>query len=927
MSVFFQRDFWLNLAGACVVATVAAVPVLMSGVMDRGYEIAKHALAAPLAVLALGAVLLAGGWNRCMRQAAAGRFAAASMAVFLVLAAISTAGSAYPEVAIFGGYYRREGLLAWCVYGAFFFAVLAWASRAGRVAALLDVLLLASAIPAAYAVQQRLDLDFYDVVARELTRPGGTLGSPLFLAAYLGLLLPITLVRCWLARRRAAELVLWLAVASMQFCGLLLTQTRGPLLAVVIGLLLLACCAAGYVRSRRIFLGAAAAFAFAVAALGAINTVAGARYWAQEVPVVRRLVFDLDRDAGAETQRASASAAARLAIWGAGLETFAAAPLENKLLGYGPESAFVHYFPHIPAVAVRLTGYEVYDTFDRMHADTLDIGLNFGVLAWLIYCVFFCAVMYVAARALWGVSGIVSLGVFAASACGGGVLAAVAAVQAGLASAAVPAFGLGMGAGWFTFMAGAGWRAAGNGVAAGPAPPPGRWVLLAGLTAALLVFWMDAQVNIPVLTTRLISFAIAALVLIIADGIIRGAGEESDFAFATDANLRVCGVVCALVAACAGFLPATSFSAGVSMPEMHSLRRVLAIIAFLMIAAFAAWGWARRSAGANGGVAQAWPAIVAGAPLFYAAAHHALVVSPGAALSLNHVQTVAIASFAGPACILAACIACAWLAVRGVALAAVGNSSPVSRAGRWSIAVIAVLVFLVAAQAWRATQADVALRLASKVSPNQAQLGEHLIAEAVRLLPYERHYRRQLVFERLGRAVAEIRNLNEAPPRALEVAARGAAVVDTLNAAERAARTAALLFPRDPWVVVALANVLQVAALRVLRPLDPGGGLRAAQEADALFSRVHRMFPGQPLFLRNWAQLRADQGDLAAAYRLLDQMESLIPNEPAPYVERIAIAKQAIDFKVFSETLARAKTMLDPQAFAQLRAVAKWQQD
>ncbi len=164
-------------------------------------------------------------------------------------------------------------------------------------------------------------------------------------------------------------------------------------------------------------------------------------------------------------------------------------------------------------------------------------------------------------------------------------------------------------------------------------------------------------------------------------------------------------------------------------------------------------------------------------------------------------------------------------------------------------------------------------------------------------MPYERYYRRQLVFDLLGRAVADIPQLAEFP-------ARIPGVVRNLAAAETAARTAALLFPRDPWVVGALANVLQVEALRSLRPLDPAGGLRAAQEANQLFAHAHRMFPSEPLLVRNWAQLMFDQGNLPDAYRLLDVMEKLIPEDSEPYAERITMAKQAHDQATISATLA-----------------------
>ena len=665
MNIFFQRAFWLSLAGACVVAIVAAVPVLMSGVMDRGFEIAKQSVAEPLAVLAFGAVLLAGGWNRLMRQGTATKIAAGSFVAFLLLAIVSTAMSENPEVSIFGGYYRREGLLAWGVYGAFFFAVLGWAHRADRVELFLDVLLLASVIPAAYALQQRLDLDFYPLGGRDFTRPGGTMGSPLFLAAYLGLLLPITTARCWQARRELPELALWLLVALLQTCGLLVTQTRGPLMAVFGGMLMLACFAAGYMRARRVFLGAAAAFVLAVAALIAINTLPSARQWAQDMPVVSRLVSNLGRDAGAETQRASRSAGVRLEIWGAGVETFAAAPLERQLLGYGPESAYMHYFLHMPASVMRLAGYGAYATYDRMHADALDIGLNFGGLAWLVYCLFFGSVIFAAARALFGLSGSTPLWVFLACTVGGGVVAATAAVRTGLASAAVPAFGLGIGAGWFLFMIGCAWRALKQGASRISAQQSDRWALLAALISALLVFWVDAQINIPVLTTRLISFAIAALILIIANEIVRDGGNDTDSEPVAGNNLWVWGVACSLVAACASCLPIVMLDASTSA---HWFRRALPVLPLFFLAAFAGWAIARRSASLDGGAIPSRITVAVGLPFIYGAIHFALMVKLEVAITLNNAQSIAIASFAAPVFIFGMCIAYAVFANRSAAL-------------------------------------------------------------------------------------------------------------------------------------------------------------------------------------------------------------------------------------------------------------------
>jgi hypothetical protein len=914
LSIIFQRAFWLNLAGASITAIVAATPILSNSVMDRGFEIAKQCVAEPLAVLALGAVVLALGWRWILRRGAPTRIAAGSLVVFLFLAVASAALSENVEVAIFGGYYRREGLLAWGTYGAFFVALLGWARAAGRVGGFLDVLLLASVVPASYALQQRLDLDFFPVGVHELARPGGFLGNPLFLGAYLGLLLPVTAVRCWSVRGNRRALALWLAVFALQAGGLLIAQSRGPLLASFAGLLLVACFAAAYARARSIFLGSVLALALATVALISINTLPSAKHWAQDVAVVSRLVFNTGRDAGADTQRASSSAAARLAIWGAGIETFAVAPLGNKLLGYGPETAYMHYFSHLPASVMRAVGYGAYHTYDRMHADALDIGLNFGVLAWFAYCMFFGAVMFAAARALFGIDAKASRWIFVASATLGGAISAIAAVRAGLAAAAVPAFGLGIGAGWFLFMAGCAWRAITLGLPATAALQPGRWVLLSGLVSSLLVFWVDAQVNIPVLATRLISFAIAALILVVADDIARDDASGGESKSAANDDLWVWGIGICMTATLASCLPVTLLDTSMSTQAAHWLRRAVPVVALVCAAVFYGWQRARR-----GGVAvRAWFLIAGGLPLLYGVCLYALAVLPDSSVDFGQVRTISIASCAGAAFIFTMCIACARY--EGKRAAPAVDAQPFSKLARWSVGAVAIPVLLVANLNWRAVHADVASALAHQAAAKQPQLGEQFIAEAIRLMPHERYYRRQLVFDLLGGAIADIRVLDQAPERI-------PVVMRKLAYAESAARAAAMRFPRDPWVIAALANVLQVHALRLIRPLDAEGGLRAALEANQLFAQAHLMFPSEPLLLRNWAQLLFDQGNAADAYRLLDRMEKLIPNDLEPYAERIVMAKQTHDYITIKKTLARASVTLEPRDFDQLSIVARQQQN
>ena len=914
--MLFQRAFWLNLAGACLVAVVAAVPILTNDVMDRAFEIAKQSVAEPLSLLAFGAALLAGGWRSVLQQTIATRIAAISFATFLGSAAVATILSDTPEVALFGGYFRREGLIAWCAYGAFFFGLLGWAQHSGRSLDFLDALLLASVIPAAYTIQQRLGLDFYVNIDRDTTRPGGTLGNPLFIAAYLGILLPVTVARCWRARGVRVELLIWSCLLVLQGCAFLIAQSRGPLAAVIAGLTTLALLIAGYARGKRIFLAAIVVPALAVSLVLALNMLPRAKHWAQDTPFLSRLVFDMSRDAGEATWRASRSIATRVGIWEAGNATFAAAPLQNQLLGYGPESAHMHFLLHLPASVMRTESYVQDIAWDRLHADALDIGLNFGLVGWLCYCIVFAAAIYASARALFGLNGRGPPWMFLGFMFAGGTLASLTAVLPGFGSAAVPAFGLGVGAGWIFFLVCCAWRALRHGVPRTVGRPADDWMLLAALTASLLVFWIDVQVNVPVLTTRLIAFGLVALILVMAgnfsDPKARATGAES----AGWGRLWVWGVAFSLVAACASFLPVVSFEP--AMPEQDTQRWWLRMMPMLAAAAFAVWTASTQAQQVAGGakVARAWVAIAAGVPLFYAAAHFALALRLGPEVSLGDVQRVAMASFAAPLFIFATCIALASMASLHPAKAmepAISGSAP------YAMIAVAASVLAVVYFDWRGSRADVAWRAAQWPRVNQAQASEQLAQEAIRLMPFERVYRKQLVIHLLGKAVSDIRRLRRGQDRY-------PMVERNLAEAERQAREALRLRPRDPAFVLALANVLQMRALRILRSHDPARGQNAAVEANQLFETAHKMFPAQPIVLRNWAQLLFDEGNLADAYLLLDLMEKLIPDQVDPYAERIIMARQAGDSAVVSATVERARRVLEEPLFRQLLTVAKAQQ-
>ena len=202
---------------------------------------------------------------------------------------------------------------------------------------------------------------------------------------------------------------------------------------------------------------------------------------------------------------------------------------------------------------MQTDGYWQSNSYDRFHADILDISLNYGLLGWLAYCSFFAVAVLAAARALFGLSGAGTVGLFAGLTLAGAVSGAWLANWIGLRAAMAPAAGLGIGGAWLLFLMACSWRAARRGLPDALRSQPLAWLLLAGLVSSLLVFWIDAQVNIPVLTTRMISFGIGALVLAVAAELAGPAASEDPYDAQEDVSW---GTVLPLVAACASFLPA-----------------------------------------------------------------------------------------------------------------------------------------------------------------------------------------------------------------------------------------------------------------------------------------------------------------------------------------------------------------------------------
>jgi O-antigen ligase/tetratricopeptide (TPR) repeat protein len=161
--------------------------------------------------------------------------------LFLLSAALSTAFSINPLIALVGTHDSHAGLCTLAAYGVLFFAARGLCRGHDDARLLLGGCLVAGGVAAAYALLQFLGLDpvHWDDPSKvgAYVRPFGTLGNPNLLAAYLVMTLPLTVFFA----ARAARARRWLTLAALAMVGLLssaaivLSVSRAAWLALACG--------------------------------------------------------------------------------------------------------------------------------------------------------------------------------------------------------------------------------------------------------------------------------------------------------------------------------------------------------------------------------------------------------------------------------------------------------------------------------------------------------------------------------------------------------------------------------------------------------------------------------------------------------------------------------------------------------------------
>jgi tetratricopeptide (TPR) repeat protein len=430
---------------------LAVVPLFFNPYSERSYEPDKVAVLRSIVLVMLAAWLwkiLSGGrasaWSR--RPAARSRSARATwrqvgraigrrplipLALLIgASAVISGLFSIDPRLSWLGSYGRAQGVWTQLGYLTIFLLTLSHLSTRRQWRRMAYTMVVASLPVALYAVVQALGAD---PVPRALAgqRAYSTLGNPIFLGAYLSMVVFVTAMELYrsLAPRlggggSAAAGDRWRAptlglILICQLGALVLTQSRGPFLGLLaagyvfclVGLQLLRRWSAGTdppsagLRTglRRAWLGVIVAGVFGLSFLAIFSAPESPLAPLRKVPYLGRLGSVLDFE--------SNTAQVRLLIWRGALERLSSNrpftvadgspdPLHRarRWIGFGPETfslAFNRFHP--PELAWRESRGQV---VDRAHNETFDKLIMTGVAGSLLWTAFFCAVFSVALQRL-----------------------------------------------------------------------------------------------------------------------------------------------------------------------------------------------------------------------------------------------------------------------------------------------------------------------------------------------------------------------------------------------------------------------------------------------------------------------------------------------------------------------------------------------
>jgi tetratricopeptide (TPR) repeat protein/O-antigen ligase len=542
-----------NMMEAAWLMAVILVPLYFNIYSSRIFEPDKIAILRSLALVACGAWVVKVLDMRVNRNNLPHSESVSSINIWqvpLVLPAVavavlylvSTAFSVNPAISLLGSYQRLQGAYTTLSYLVIFFVILFNLRKKEQLDRLITVIVLTSLPIVFYGVLQRFKLDPIPWGGDTTVRIAANMGNSIFIAAYLIMVFPLTMMRTVQAFGailsgdalvlQVVRASLYVFISAMQVIALYLSGSRGPALGWLAGTFIMFLLLSIIWKKRTLTMTILAVSGSAAIFLLVFNVPNSPLRALRGSPAIGRFGSLLDAE--------SNSALVRKYIWqGAARLVSLHPPLEypdgtadrfnflRPLIGYGPESMYVAYNPfYIPALAqVERRNASP----DRSHNETWDALVITGVVGIVVYLTLFIACFYYGLKWLGLISHTGMRNLFLFLLIGVGLIGAIALS----AWRGIEYFGVGLPFGMLIGLLIYLVIAALRNFYQLNSQPDQNWrqLLLIGLIAAVTAHFVEINFGIAIAVTRLYFWVFAALMVVVGHPILAGAGklgESSD---------------------------------------------------------------------------------------------------------------------------------------------------------------------------------------------------------------------------------------------------------------------------------------------------------------------------------------------------------------------------------------------------------------
>jgi tetratricopeptide (TPR) repeat protein len=403
---------------ACWLLAIIMTPLFFNKYSSRIFEPDKATLLRTLAlVIILAWVIKTIDEFQAMRKGNSKKFLFKSIFQVPIVAPVTLLAAAYiiatilsvtPKISFWGSYQRLQGLYTTLAYLVLLFAIIGNLKKESQVNRIITTAILVSLPVSLYGVLQKYGIDPIPWGGDVTGRIASHMGNPIFVAAFIILVFPLTVGRIIDSFRKilnessgltnqTARATVYIFIAALQIIAIFFTQSRGPWLGIFSGTFFLAVLFSLFWQKKWLTISLIVVAILATSFLVVLNMPNGPLKGLHSMGSFYRLGQLLD------TQ--SRTARVRSLIWGGSFEMvtphdpieFPDGSVDNfnairPLFGYGPESMHMAYNPFYPPELAYVEKRNA--SPDRSHNETWDSMVFAGVFGLIAYLSVFTAVFY-----------------------------------------------------------------------------------------------------------------------------------------------------------------------------------------------------------------------------------------------------------------------------------------------------------------------------------------------------------------------------------------------------------------------------------------------------------------------------------------------------------------------------------------------------